>query len=77
MDDTWIPLNQRVGLHVQQDPRLGRELAELTKRSSYEEKLATALEEGRIFGLRQQMLEMHLRQQLNRLCRRPLTQKMF
>jgi hypothetical protein len=42
-----------------------------------EEKLATALEEGRSFGLRQQMLEMHLRQQLTRLCRRPLTQKMF
>ena len=77
MDDTWIPLNQRVGLHVQQDPNLGREIAELTKRGSYEEKLATALEEGRVFGLRQQMFEMHLRQQLTRLCRRPLTQKMY
>ena len=77
MDDPWIPLSQRVGRHVQQDPRLGRELAELSKRSSYEEKLATALEEGRIFGLRQQVFDMHLRQQLNQLCQRPLAQKMW
>ena len=77
MDDPWIPFSQRVGLHVQQDPRLGRELAELSKRSSYEEKLSTALDEGRIFGLCQQMFDMYLRQQLNLLCRRPLTQKMW
>jgi hypothetical protein len=77
MDDPWIPLSQRVGLHVQQDPRLCQELAELSKRSSYEEKITTALEEWRIFGLRQQMFDMHLRQQLNRLCQRPLAQKMW
>ena len=77
MDDPWIPFTQRANRFVTQDHQLGKEMAELSKRSSYEQKLATALEEGRIYGLRQANFDMILRKQLNRICRRSPTEKMW
>ena len=59
------------------DQRLGRQLAELSKLQAHDNKLAFALESGRIYGLRQQKYDMVLKRELNKDYRRPPVEKMW
>ena len=53
--------------HVSQDPDLGRTLARLSVMQSHQLRLATKIEEGRIYGLRQQVFDKNLKRQLARM----------
>ena len=53
--------------HVSQDPDLGQALARLASMQSQQLRLATKIEEGRIYGLRQQVFDKNLKRQLARM----------
>ena len=53
--------------HVSQDPDLGQALARLASMQSQQLRLATKIEEGRIYGLRQQVFQKSLHRQLARM----------
>jgi len=71
MEDPWATAAQRANKFARIDPELGRRLASLSKHQAHDDKLAFAIEAGRIYGLRQQKFDMNLRQQLNRDWQRP------
>ena len=63
----WPTAAEELNRHVSQDPELGAALARLTSIQTRQQRLATKLEEGRVFGLRQQVLDAKLRRQLDRM----------
>ena len=63
----WSTAAEQLNRHVSQDPELGAALARLTSIQTRQQRLATKLEEGRIFGLRQQVFDRKLRRQLDRM----------
>ena len=63
----WPTVAEQLNRHVSLDPELGQQLASLSKMQSRQLRLATKIEEGRIFGLRQQVFNEKLRSQLNRM----------
>ena len=63
----WPTAAEQLNRHVSQDPELGAALARLTSIQTRQQRLATKLEEGRIFGLRQQVFDRKLRRQLDRM----------
>ena len=64
--DPWATAAERLNRFVSQDPRLGQKLKELSEDQARDNKLAFALEAGRIYGLRQQYYDMKLQRGLHR-----------
>ena len=73
----WAPASETFTKFAKMDPHLADQLHELKKRQTYEEKLAMALESGRIYGLRTQALAMLHKKDLANDMRYPPTQRMW
>jgi hypothetical protein len=59
------------------DTNLGKRLAELSTHDAHETKLASALQSGRIYGLRQQKYDHILRQQIHKDWQHPPVERMW
>ena len=67
----WATAQQRLNKFARLDRRLAGELNELSEAQVRDEKLANALEAGRVYALRRQKYDMQLKRQLNRDCGHP------
>ena len=70
MSVDWRSAAERLNQFASLDPSLRSELNSLSKAQSRDDKLAFKLEEGRIYGLRQEYYDMKLKRDLNRTLRR-------
>ena len=59
------------------DRNLAKQLNDLSEHQARENKLSFAIEEGRIYGLRAQKCDMHLKRQLTQQWRTPPVQHMW
>ena len=73
----WAPAKELFNRFARLDRRLASRLGDLSGDQASDNKLAFALESGRIYGLRQQKYDMVLKKQLNRLVHKPLTEHMW
>ena len=71
----WATAGERLNRFVSQDPSLGRKLKELSLDQAHDNKLAFALEAGRVYGMRQQYYDMTLQKGLNRETRQEHTEE--
>ena len=74
MSSDWRDAADRLNQFVRQNRALGQQLASLGKEQARNEKLAFKLEEGRIYGMRQQYYDLILQRQLNREAAKPHTE---
>ena len=74
-DDPWQPAKAHLNKFARLDHSLGERLRLLTQRQAQDNKMAEAIELGRIYGLQAQKYDMILKRQLNRM--RPETQEMW
>ena len=70
MSVDWRSAAERLNEFASLDPSLRHELNTLSKAQSRDDKLAFKLEEGRIYGLRQEYYDMKLKRDLVRTLRR-------
>ena len=70
MSCDWRSAAERLNQFASLDPGLRSELNILSKAQSRDDKLAFKLEEGRIYGLRQEYYDMKLKRDLVRFLRR-------
>jgi hypothetical protein len=70
MSCDWRNAAERLNQFAHMDPNLRRELNSLSKAQSRDDKIAFKLEEGRIYGLRQEYYDMKLKRDLVRFLRR-------
>jgi hypothetical protein len=73
----WAPPGEIFNKFARMDHHLCKQLNELSKQQVYEERLAVAIESGRIYGLRTQKLAMRHKKELHSDMRHPPTQKMW
>ena len=73
----WAPAQEAFNKFARLDPRQGQRLRELSARMARDDKMAFAIEAGRIYGLRQQKYNMTLKKQLNRDCKQPPVEQMW
>ena len=69
MSVDWQTASDRLNRFRTQDPELQRDLAQLCKAQSRDDKLAFRLEEGRTYGMRQQYYDNKLKRDLARTLR--------
>ena len=62
----WQTASERLNRFARTDPRLRKELASLSMAQARDDKIAFRLEEGRIYGLRQQFYDNRLARELAR-----------
>ena len=67
----WMTASERMNRFARMDTNLTRRLNDLSEHQARENKLAFAIESGRIYGLRAQKCNMLLKRQLNSEWRRP------
>ena len=70
MSVDWRSAAERLNQFAHMDPSLRRELNSLSRAEARDDKLAFKLEEGRIYGLRQEFYENKLKRDLARSLRR-------
>ena len=70
-DNPWMTASERLSKYARQDQALSRQLCELSKVQASQNKLAFAIEAGRVFGLRQEKYDHILKSQLARQWRNP------
>ena len=70
MSADWRSASERLNEFASLDPSLRHELYSLCKAQSRDDKIAFKLEEGRIYGLRQEYYDMKLKRDLSRTLRR-------
>jgi len=73
----WATAGERLNKFVSQDPRLGQKLKELSADQAQDNRLAFALEAGRVYGLRAQYYDMRLQRGLNREAKQNHTEEAF
>ena len=66
MSVDWRSASERMNQFAHMDPGLRQELCTLNKAQSRDDKLAFKLEEGRIYGMRQQYYDNKLKRDLAR-----------
>ena len=74
-DDPWQPAQAHFNKFARIDHSLGQRLRMLSHRQSHDNKLASAIELGHIYGLQAQKYDMILKRQLNQ--DKPETQEMW
>ena len=74
-DDPWQPPQAHFNKFARIDHNLGQRLRMLSQRQAHDNKLASAIELGRIYGLQSQKYDMILKRQLNQET--PETQQMW
>ena len=67
----WAPAPEVFNRFARMDRSVAETLNVLSQLQARDDKLAFAIEEGRVYGLRQQKYEMTLKKQLNRQWRNP------
>jgi hypothetical protein len=60
----WAPAQETFNRFARMDSQLGRKLADLSAQQARDDKLAFAIEAGRVYGLRTQKLNMNLKKEL-------------
>ena len=70
MSVDWQTAAERLNRFAHMDPVLRQELNGLSKAQARDDKIAFALEAGRIYGLRQEFFEYKLKRDLARSLRR-------
>ena len=70
MSCDWRSAAERLNEFAHMDPNLRRDLNSLSKAQARDDKIAFKLEEGRIYGLRQEYYNMRLKRDLARSLRR-------
>ncbi len=60
----WMTASEYMNRFARMDRDLAKRLNALSKHQAHETKLAFAIESGRIYGLRAQKYDMHLKRQL-------------
>jgi len=70
MSTDWQTAAERMNRFANVDLGLRRKLTELSKAEARDDKIATKLEEGRTYGMRQQFYDNTLRRELARSLRR-------
>ena len=70
MSVDWQTAAERLNRFARMDPSLRQELNTLSKAEARDDKLAFALEAGRIYGLRQEFYQNKLKRDLARTLRR-------
>ena len=70
MSVDWRSAAERLNQFAHMDPSLRQELNNLSKAEARDDKLAFKLEEGRIYGMRQQYYDNKLRRDLARTLKR-------
>ena len=70
----WMTASERMNRFARTDTSLARRLNDLSEHQARENKLAFAIESGRIYGLRAQKCDMLLKRELNKDWRRPPVQ---
>ena len=73
----WAPAQEDFNKFARMDHHLAATLNDLSAHQARESKLASAYEEGRIYGLRQQRYNMILKRQLNKDLRHPPVEHMW
>lgn len=66
MSNPWSTASERLNQHVSLDRDLAGKLAELSRRQSRDTAIATALEEGRMYGVRRMHSQMVQQRSLNK-----------
>jgi len=74
-DDPWQPAQAHFNKFARLDRNLGQRLRLLSQRQAQDDRMAEAIELGRIYGLQAQNYDMILKRQLNRM--KPETQDML
>ena len=74
-DDPWQPGRAHFNKFARLDRSLGQRLRLLSQRQAQDDRMAEAIELGRIYGLQAQNYDMMLKRQLNRM--KPETQDMW
>ena len=74
-DDPWQPARAHFNKIARLDHSLGERLRLLSQRQAQDDRMAEAIELGRIYGLQAQNYDMILKRQLNRM--KPETQEMW
>ena len=77
MADPWSGAQERFNKFAIRDRDLQRKLADLSEHLAHDDKLAWALESGRVYCLRAQKYDMQLKRQLNKQWRSPPTEPMW
>jgi hypothetical protein len=67
----WAPAQEAFNKFARMDRRLAVQLGQLSKAQAHDDKLAWALESGRIYGMRQYRCQAILRKELARDWRHP------
>ena len=70
MSVDWQTASERLNRLAHMDPSLRQELNTLSKAEARDDKLAFALEAGRIYGLRQEFYQNKMKRDLARTLRR-------
>ncbi len=70
MSVDWRSAAERLNQFAHMDPSLRRELGNLSKAEARDDKLAFKLEEGRVYGMRQQFYDNKLKRDLARFLSR-------
>ena len=70
MSVDWRSAAERMNQFANMDPGLRQELNALSKAQARDDKIAFKLEEGRVYGMRQQYYDNKLRRDLARTLRR-------
>ena len=68
---SWMTASERLNQFAHMDTTLGKRLAALSVQDANENKMAYALESGRIYGLRQEKYDHILRRQIHKDWQNP------
>ena len=74
MENPWAGAQELFKKNARIDRNVARRLATLSKQEVRDDKLAFAIEAGRVYGLRQQKYDMQLKRELNKAWRRAPTE---
>ena len=73
----WAPAAEACNKFARMDHQLAQRLGRLSQEQARDDKLAVAIEAGRVYGLRAMKYNLRLRQELNGELRQPLSEKMW
>jgi hypothetical protein len=76
-DNIWAPAQERFNKFARIDRELASRLGFLSAHQARDDRLAFAIEAGRVYGLRQQRYNMLLKGQLNRDAQHPHVETMW
>ena len=77
MENPWAGAQELFNKNARIDRNVARRLETLSRQEARDDKLAFAIEAGRVYGLRQQKYDMQLKRELNRAWRHAPTERCY